>query len=122
MKYISSKDQKTNSNVFMTSSGNLNDWFDAISMHLRYSARNRMWFSEHILYPSALQIAQLIASKKDSQKTSPLPGAPKEKIISPYYRFVEYFIECPSYEVRFLHTFIYFLLFMLFMFFLVPNL
>ena len=95
---------------FLLYRGNLSEWFDAISIYLRYSARNRLWFAENILYPASLQLAQLAANKdkekekerdKEKERSSSFVASVgrKEKPISAYYRFAEYLLECPSHEV-----------------------
>lgn len=84
--------------------GNVNDWFEPLSVLLRLSTKTRMWFATHVLYPACLQIPTASEHQKQlqhqaAQQSSSAASLLAPKQLSPYYRFLEFFFECPLAEV-----------------------
>ena len=82
-------------------SGNVNDWFEALSVLLRFNAKTRLWFAMNVLYPACLQMPA--GSEHGDTATHVVSlqtcSSPLAKPLSPYYRFLEFFFECPLVEV-----------------------
>lgn len=82
----------------------MNDWFEPLSVLLRLSTKTRMWFATHVLYPACLQIPTASEHQKQlqhqaAQQSSSAASLLAPKQLSPYYRFLEFFFECPLAEV-----------------------